>query len=191
MEKPRNEEPQETRKNIRKSLYPPLKKGGIQEAKLWWRRFKQYIKMTQNIDLNIKTSDREILEQHRTEYEDWIKDLFIWALGESAITEMTRTVRDNDRNRMDVSQLNSLFRLHFIPERNKFHSQADFFGKARENNETTEDVWTRILQEEKNCEFENVTPAELFASKFLSLIGRSTGEYELKKKIQEAIGLSR
>ena len=41
------------------------------------------------------TTDREILEQYRAELEERIKDLFIWALGESAITEMTPTVRDN------------------------------------------------------------------------------------------------
>ena len=126
------------------------------------------------------TTDREILEQYRTELEERIKDLFIWALGESAITEMTRTVRDND-----PTTLYSLFRQHFIPERNKFHSRADFFGISSEN-ETAEDVWTRILQVEKNCEFENVTPAELIAPKLLSLIGRSTGDYELKKKIRKS-----
>ena len=31
-----------------------------------------------------------------------------------------------------------------------------------------------------------MTSAELFASKFLSLIGRSTGDYELKKKIRKS-----
>ena len=133
------------------------------------------------------TTDREILENYRDDLVHRIKDLFIWALGESAITEMTRTVRDNDPNRMDIKQLYSLFRLHFILERNKFHSRADFFGITREKHESAEDVWTRILQVEKNCEFENLTPAELIiASKFLSVIGRSTGDYELKKKIRKS-----
>ena len=36
---------------------------------------------------------------------------------------------------------------------------------------------------EKNCEFDTITAAELIASKFLSLIEQSTGDYELKKKI--------
>ena len=132
------------------------------------------------------TTDREILSNYRDDLEHRIKDFLIWALGKSAITEMTRTVRDNDPNRMDINQLYSLFRLHFIPEQNKFHSRADFFGITREKHETAEDVWTRILQREKNCEFENVTPAELLASKFLSVIGRSTGDYELKKKIRKS-----
>ena len=99
---------------------------------------------------------------------------------------MTKTVRDNDPNKMNFIQLYALFRLHFIPERNKFHSRADFFGRTREPNETAEDVWTRILKTEKNCDFDKLTPAELIASKFLSLIGRSTGDYELKKKIRKS-----
>ena len=115
-----------------------------------------------------------------------MKDLFIWPLGKSAITEMTRTVRDTDPNKMDINQLYSLFRLHFISERRKFHSRADDFRITRTKNETAEDIWIRILQVEKNCYFENVTPAELIASKFLSLIGRSTGDYELKNKIRKS-----
>ena len=168
-----------------KVTLPTFEKHVIQEAKLWWRRFTEYIKMTQNIDLNRMTTDREILENYREDLEHRIKDLFIWALGESAITEMTRTVRDNDPNRMDINQIYSLFRLHFIPEGNKFHSRADFFGITREKHETAEDVWTRILKVEKYCEFENVTLAKLLASNFSSVIGRSTGDYELKKKIRK------
>ena len=103
-------------------------------------------------------------------------------MAESAITELTRTVRDKDPNRTDINELYSLFRLHFIPERNKFHSRAVFFSEFQE----------RKVKQPKtsghefyNCKFENVIPAELIASKFSSLIGRSTGDYELKKKIRK------
>ena len=49
------------------------------------------------------------------------------------------------RDKTNINQLYSLFlfRLHFILQRNKFHSRADFFGIVREPNETAEDVWTR------------------------------------------------
>ena len=137
-----NSKTETTRQKI---TLPSFETLGIQEAKLWWRRFTQCIKMTQNIDLNIMTTDSETLQNYRDDLEHRIKDLFIWALGESAITEMTRTNRDNDPNRMHINQLYSLFRLHFIRERNKFHSRADFFGKTREKHEPAEDVWTRIL----------------------------------------------
>ena len=53
--------------------------------------------MTRDIDLNIMTNDKEILEEFRERLEIEIKDTFVWALGESAITEMTRTVREENR----------------------------------------------------------------------------------------------
>ena len=123
---------------------------------------------------------KKILPEFREELEIKIKDIFIWALREAAVTEMTKTVRDNDPNKMNINQLYAFFRLHFIPAGNKFHSLADFFGKTRERNESAEDVVTRILQTEKNCEFDKMTPA-----KILSLIGRSTRDYELEKNIRK------
>ena len=125
--------------------------------------------------LNNMTTDKDILPEFREELEIKIKDIIIWALGEAAVTEMTKTVRDNDTNKMNINQLYALFRLNFIPERNNIHTRADFFGITREPNESA-DVWTRILQTVKNCEFDKVPPAELIALKFLSLIGRSTGD---------------
>ena len=116
------------------------------KAKLWWRRFIQYVKMTQKIDLNMMKTDKEIIEEYREELQMKIKDIFISALGEEAVTEMTKTVGDNDPNKMNFNQLNSLFSFHFISERNKFNRRADFFfGKLQEPNGTAEDVWTRSL----------------------------------------------
>ena len=61
-----------------------------------------------------------------------------------------------------------------------------FFDLERETNETAADKWKRILDVEKNCEFETITAAELIASKFVFFIGKSTGDYELKKKIRKS-----
>ena len=99
---------------------------------------------------------------------------------------MPRTDRDIDPNKTEKNQLFSLFRLRFVPERNKFHCRSDSFGITREQHETAEDLRTSILQVENNCEFENVTAAELIPSKFLSVIGRAAGNYELKKKYQKS-----
>ena len=52
----------------------------------------QYVKMTQDIDLNNMTTDEDILPEFREELEIKIKDIFIWALGEAAVTERTKTV---------------------------------------------------------------------------------------------------
>ena len=90
-----------------------------------------------------------------------IKDIFMWPLSEAAVTEMTKTVRDNNPNKININKLYSLFRRHVIPEKYEFYSRADFFGILRETNETAEDAWTRKkLQAEKT-----VSSATLIASK--------------------------
>ena len=99
---------------------------------------------------------------------------------------MTKTVREREPSSLQLYKLYTLFRLHFTPERNVHHSRADFFDLKRKDGETAADVWIRILDVDKNCEFETITAAELLASKFLSLIGKSTGEYDLKKKIRKS-----
>ena len=63
-----------TEKTHQKITLPTFEKRGIQEAKLWWGIFTQYIKMTQNIDLNEMTTDREILPNNRDDLEHRIKD---------------------------------------------------------------------------------------------------------------------
>ena len=142
--------------------------------------------MTRDIDQSQMTNSKEILPQFRDQLELEIRDTFLWAIGRSALTEMTKTVRERELSALPLHKLYSLFRLHFTPERNLQHSRADFFDLERESNETAADVWKRILKVEKNCEFQTITAAELLASKLLSLVGKSTGDYELKKKIRKS-----
>ena len=71
-----------TEKTHQKITLETFEKRGIQGAKSWWRRSTQYIRMTQNVDLNEMTTDREIIRNYRDDLEHRIKDLFIWALDE-------------------------------------------------------------------------------------------------------------
>ena len=165
-----------------KITIPTLEKQDQANASMWWRKIVQYIKMTKEVDMSILTNSKEILPQNRDQLETDIKDIFICAIGQNAITEMTKTVREREPRSLPLYKLYTLFRLHFKPERNVHHSRADFCDLKREDGETAADVWNRILDVETNCEFETITAAELLASKFLSRIGKSTGDYDLKKR---------
>ena len=92
-------------KQHQKITSPTSEKKTIREANFSWRRFNQYVKMTKDIDLTIMKNDEEVLNHYRDELEVKIKDIFIWALGEGAVTEMTKTVRDNDPNKVSINQL--------------------------------------------------------------------------------------
>ena len=98
---------------------------------------------------------------------------------------MTKTVREREPSSLPLHKLYSLFRLQFTPERNVHHNRADFFELKREEGESAADVWKRILAIGRNCEFETITAAEILASKFLFIIGKSTGDYDLKKNIRK------
>ena len=134
-----------------------------------------------DLDLSKMTNNKEILPQYHEELETEIKDIFLWAwaIGQNTITEMTKTVREREPSSLPLYKVYTLFRLHFTPDRNVQHSRADFFDLKLEDGESAADVWKRILEVEKNCEFETITAAELLASKFLSVIGNSTGDYDL------------
>ena len=79
------------------------------------------------------------------------KRVFIWAVGQAALTEMTKTVKEREPNSLPLYRLYALFRLHFIPERNKHHSRADFFNLKREPGESAAETWKRILEIEKTA----------------------------------------
>ena len=174
------------RRCTQKLTIPTLEKQDDTNANMWWRKFVQYKKMTKDLDLSKMTNNKVILPKYREQLETETKDILLWAIGQNAITEMTKTVREREPSSLLLYKLYTLFRLHFTPERNVQHSRADFFDLKREDGESAADVWKRILEVEKNCEFETITAAEFLASKFLSVIGKSTGDYDLKKKIRKS-----
>ena len=165
-----------------KLTIPTLEKQDYTNANMWWRKFVQYIKMIKDLDLSKMTNSKTNTTTVPWPIGNGDKG-HIPTIGWNAFTEMTKTVREREPSSLWLYKLYTLFRLHFTPERNVQHSRANFFDLKREDGEYAADVWKRILEVEKNCEFETITAAELLWSKFLSVIGKSTGDYDLKKKI--------
>ena len=155
-----------------KLTIPTLEQQDHTNANMWWRMFVQYIKMTKDLDLSKMTNKKEILPQYRDQLETEIKDIFLWAIGQNAITEMTKTVKEREPSSLPLYKLYTFIRLHFTLERNVQHSRADFFDLKREDGESAADVWKRIPEVEKSCEFETISAAELLAINFLSVIGK-------------------
>ena len=74
------------RTRTQKLTIPILEKYDTTSVKLWWRRFTQYVKMTKEIDLAEMTNNREVLDDYRDLLEREVKDIFIWAVGQTAVT---------------------------------------------------------------------------------------------------------
>ena len=65
---------------------PTLEKQDYTNANMWRRMFVHYMKMTKDLVLSAMTNSKEILPQYRDQLETEIQDIFLWAIGQSAIT---------------------------------------------------------------------------------------------------------
>ena len=88
---------------------PSLEKHDSSSVNPWWRKFVQYTKMTKDIDLSTMTNSKEILPQLRDQLELEMKDTLLWAFGQSAQTEMTKTVKKRKPSALP------LYKLHLVP----------------------------------------------------------------------------
>ena len=55
--------------------------------------------MTKDIDLSTVTNNNEILSQFRDHLEQEINDIFLWAIGQTDITEMTKRIEKTNQAR--------------------------------------------------------------------------------------------
>ena len=109
------------------------------------------------------------------------KHVFILAIGQSAITEMTNSVWKKELSSLPLDFTHFSDYTSFLNRRN---STVTTFNLERKPGESATDTWKRILEIVKNCEFETLTAAELLASNFVSVIWKTRGDNDMKKKIK-------
>ena len=67
--------------------------------------------MKKILDLSLLTNSKEILPQYRDQLEAEMKDIFLWAIGQNLVTEITKTVRERESTKLTtVTQT-----IHTIP----------------------------------------------------------------------------
>ena len=71
-----------------------------------------------------------------------------------------------------------------MPKRNTYHSRGDFFWAEKEENETPEEHWKKLVTLEKNCYFKNIKQEDILISKFItSITDKKFGKNLYVKKI--------
>ena len=58
----------------------------------------------------------------------------------------------------------------FILARNVCHSRAQVFNLSQLESETMDEYWKRLVEEKRKCEFNIITPEEIFAYKFVATV---------------------
>ena len=67
-------------------------------------------------------------------------------------------------------RINPVIQQYFLPKRKTYHNRGEFFWTKHAESETPEDFWRRLIEIEKECNFENITAEEFLISKFMTAI---------------------
>ena len=136
--------------------------------RMWWEQISEYIHLTYNRNLDeMMDQGTDRMGPHAVYH---IKGDVIWALGPKAKHEIMRGQKGRELKDVDLSELLKLFKKTFIPARNVFHSRAQFFNIKQEDNETLDEYWKRLVDIERKCEFNRITPDENITYKFAATI---------------------
>ena len=131
--------------------------------RIWWEQISEYI------DLTYQKKLEELIEQgtdsmdlHTTYH---IKGDVIWALGPKPKHEIMRGHWGKELKDISLQELLRLFKKTFLPTKNVFHSRAQFFNIKQEDGETLDEYWKRLVDIERKCKINTITPEEIITYK--------------------------
>ena len=82
---------------------------------------------------------------------------------------------------VNIQELLKLFKKTFMPARYVFHSRAQFSNVKQEDGETLGDYWKRLMDSERKCEFNRITPEEIITYKLAATINDKKARNKLIK----------
>ena len=138
--------------------------------KQWLERFRQYIKRKHKIDITPLIREEAITDGNWNAVEKDTQEDFIWGVGPEAIYQITRAEYKTEPDTIPVEKLIKLFNQYYLPKRNVYHNRGDFFWAKQKDTETPEEFWRRLIDIEKECNFEGMSAEELLISKFMNSI---------------------
>ena len=100
-----------------------------------------------------------------SEKEQLIQENFIWGVGPEALYQITRAVYKTEPDSIKVKDLIWLFTEYYIPKQNTYHNRREFFWAKQTEEETPEEFWRRLIEIEKECNFNTISAEELPKSK--------------------------
>ena len=90
-------------------------------------------------------------------------------MGPEAIYQIIRAEYKTDPDSINIKDLIRLFLEYYLPNRNTYHNRRDFWAKQTEE-ETPEEFWRRLIEIEKECNFNTITAEELLIFKNMTAI---------------------
>ena len=102
--------------------------------------------------------------------EQAIQKDFLWGVGPEALYQITRAEYKTEPDSIKVKDLIRLLTELYMPRRNTYHNRGDFFWAKQTEEETPEDFWRRLIENEKECNFNTISAEVLLISKHMTAI---------------------
>ena len=103
-------------------------------------------------------------------------------MGPEALYQITRAEYKTEPDSIKVKDLIRLFTEFYMPKRNTYHNRGDFFWAKQTEEETPEDFWRRLIEIEKECNFNTISAEELLISKYMTAITDKKLRDKIKKE---------
>ena len=91
-------------------------------------------------------------------------------MGPEALYQIPRAEYKTEPDSVKVKDLIRLFTDFYMPKRNTYHNRGDLFWAKQTEEETPEDFWRRLIEIEKECNFNTISAEELLISKYMTAI---------------------
>ena len=131
-------------------------------------RFRQFAKREHKIDIAPLKKGEDITEWSGK--EQLIQEDFIWGVGPEALYQISRVEYKMEPDSIKIKDLIRLFPEYYLPKRNTYHNRGDFFWAKQTEEETPEEFWRRLIEIEKQCNFNTKSAEELLISKYMTTI---------------------
>ena len=152
----------------------------------WLERLRQFCKREHKIDINPLLKGENITDANWNGKEQAIQEDFIWGVGPEALYQITTAEYKTELDSIKVKDLIRLFTEFYMPKRNTYHNRGDFFWAKQTEDETPEEFWRRLIEIEKECNFNAISAEELLISKYMTAVtDKKVRDKTMKEKTLE------
>ena len=152
----------------------------------WLERFRQFCKREHKIDITPLLKGENITDANWNGKEQAVQEDFIWGVGPEAIYQITRAEYKTEPDSIKRKDLIRLFTEFYMPKRNTYHNRGDFFWAKQTEDETPEEFRRRLIEIEKECNFNAISAEELLISKYMTaIIDKKLRDKIMKEKTLE------
>ena len=136
----------------------------------WLERFRQFCKREHKIDITPLLRGEDVTDTGWAGKEQIIQEDFLLGVGPEALYQITRAEYKTEPDSTKVKDLIRLFTEFYMPKRNTYQIRGDFFWAKQTEEETPEEFWRRLVEIEKESNFNTISAEELLISKYMTAI---------------------